>query len=277
MRKGEYKNLTREDYLKAKEDDFYLNKVYEAHMGLIDLLKLRISRYPTVSDEDYLAILSDGLVNAIMNFNPDMNYEFSTFAMKCMVNEVHKFNKKISISKDALNKPATCSLDALMFSSKPSQSETDLTIKDTLSDQSYEDWREEMMQEKLSIPNLLTFFNKKRQILIKLLLSGYRQSKCAEMLDYTRQSINIELMQIRKIVKNLLTVSRDVNNLRIKKMTHYAISQELGLKNGAYAEYYDRIYQYLYLNGEKPEINEYMLRQPYKITIQKDCYGEERS
>ncbi len=89
---------------KAKEgDDESLNYLISRHTPLIYSL-LKRYHYEKSDEEDLLASARLGLIKAINNFNLDLGFEFSTYAVPLILGEIRKYfrdGKLVSVSRGA--------------------------------------------------------------------------------------------------------------------------------------------------------------------------------
>ncbi|MDQ8014749.1 MAG: sigma-70 family RNA polymerase sigma factor [Flavobacterium nitrogenifigens] len=93
------------------------DKIFNANVKLVFLI-LKKHQSPDIDDLEQFGFI--GLINAIENFDPDKNIRFSTYAIKCITNEIQRglkqVNNIVSVpiaaqNKEDYTKPSFLSID----------------------------------------------------------------------------------------------------------------------------------------------------------------------
>lgn len=117
--------LTNELLPKAKAgDQDAKNQIFVVNEGLIHHISKKFAN-TSVSYEDLVGIASLGMVKAYNAFDPGREIKFSTFASRCMTNEILVYLRKIK------NEMKNVSLDSVLFSDEDGKP---LTVRDVVAD-----------------------------------------------------------------------------------------------------------------------------------------------
>lgn len=141
--------------------------------------------------EDYYDILAIGLCRAAALYDATLGYKFSTFAWKCMMTE-HYHHKKYQARKSRIPASKVVSYD-VPFSIDDDSNEA--TFLDILSEKYKPQHIDVTNIEVRQFRNSLTG---RQQVVLDLLMAGYRQSAIASVLGCARQRVSVEKGRIKE-------------------------------------------------------------------------------
>ena len=173
----EYLDITAEDFVLAKTDDEVFNKIYKANEKLVYFCMQKCANMNIPEDELYNSLV-DGLIKAINCYDPNRSMSFAAFAVPCMMNNAKKLRIRCSSSKDVLRRIEQYdSMEKVILNSKDGK---DITVKDVVSDQSYEDYCENELKETINTNRLLSFLSDRDSEILKMYFSGTGQVEVAK-------------------------------------------------------------------------------------------------
>lgn len=183
--------------------------IIEHNIGLvIHVIKVHFGS-SNYEKEDLVSIGLIGLIKAVDTYNLEKNVEFSTYAFKCIDNEVRKFSNKVK--KDYW----PVSLDDCLFGE-----DEDLCLKDILVDEF--DFVEQFNEmETYEILNkIIEYLPNKEKEIVKLHFGFYNetvysQQEIANKMGVTRSYINFVLKKAIKRIRILL--SREDKVMLVRK------------------------------------------------------------
>ena len=137
--------------------------------------------------DDYYDIVAIGLCKAAKNYDLEVG-EFSTFAYKCMNNEVKNY---LTYIKGVKKVPEELVMSYDISLNESDDSMSNAVIRD---DVEVEDILIHFDYEKFKNNNL----NARERLIIKYLENGFKQSYIAEELNFTQQYISSVIKNIKK-------------------------------------------------------------------------------
>lgn len=240
--------LKEEDFIKAKTEQEYLDKVYEVNQNIIQYILNLVNIPQNVDINRCEEVLSDALIKAIDTYNPSQN-SFRRYAFRCMYNSLLSHLKNITYPNkkyiDVLDVDSTISLESLVIK----KGKNFYPYKDIASDKSYESEIYQQTHPSPIIENLLNLLTEKERKYIEIFASDKRIEEFALEQGVTRSAIYQYKAQLsNKIAKNLKT-STLIGGLRERGFTSEQISTKLNIPPRKVKRYY-QIYQYIYLDKQ---------------------------
>lgn len=258
-------DLTAEDYVLAKTDIKYLNKVYEANIGLIKMFKHKLLKSNgalnkwcaghncVIHYQDINDALTDALIMAIQKYEPDLGCSFSNFAILCMKSKLNvlakRYNKK---NLDVLSLTSTKSLEEF--------SEDDYR----LSDGTFEKTLENMWEDLPNFKKMITFLTPREVEMAKYLSKGLKYREIAELENEKLSTIAYDIKAFHARLRRINKLAKQTYELKSQNYLDNQIANTLGLRDCRVVNYYLRIYNYLYSNAPRPNDITTYLRKPYK-------------
>lgn len=166
--------------------------------GLVNEMVKRFN-YNSNDHEDIISIGTIGLVKAAISFNESKKIKFSTYACRCIYNEIanyfRKENKHLSNSFLSLNEPK-------FIDDKGNE----LTWMDTIpeSDENFTDKIEKQETFIRSINIILNSLSRKERLVMLYKISGSKQVMIAETLGITQSRVSRIETQVRDKIKKYL-------------------------------------------------------------------------
>lgn len=271
--KTEYTKITKEDYIKAKTDEKTFEKVFRANIRLVGYCEKKYCALFTekFNQGEYENALEFGLYKAIMMFDPNRN-NFSTYAIPVMLNEVKMLNRNNN-SKTMQNFSKCFSLDeAVVINSKDGDS---MLFEDILSDGTYEQAQESLLEEFPDVQRLYSVIPDSLQEVLERLSVGEPQWKIALDMDMSQSWIS---RLVRRIGKNILQFLKTISAVKLcaeKGLDDESIAKKLNLESGKKIKYYIDAYNYLYMDGPYVEITESWAKKPTYAESGLGIYADE--
>lgn len=271
---GLYANLTKEDYVKAKTDEKAFEKVFRANQGLISFC---IGKYSSCFDErfnhgEYESELMFGLYKAIMTYEPG-RYNFSTYATQIMLNEVKMLTRKNNSKKEQTFTNSLC-FDAPI--STDICFDEDKFLGELISDGSYENEQQELMEEFPDIQRLYSTVPENVRTMFEKLSKGESQLKIAESLGISQSKISRLIVKVGENINHFLKVISEVKCLTDKGLDEETIAKELDIRNAQKVKYLLDSYNYLYNDGPYVEITENWTKRHTPHKAKSDCEYDEK-
>ena len=259
----DYKGLTQQDYINAKTDEKAFEKVYLAHQKLIPLCFNMVQKLSRVMDYEYEDALRDGLVKAIMNFDPSMGYTFGNFAINCMINEVKTFNRNRGYSVDLSDRNNVLSLEGLFQFGDSSDDAPQW--EDMIEDGEFEKEKYSYLEEKVNLKNYLELLSGTEREVFEYLLEGKNAVSIARIKGLTRQRGSQLTLHAKTKIKAIIERAKAVHKYYAQGVSEERIAEILQFTKPEIAGFYEEIYKILFLDGKKPELNRIWLNNPYKV------------
>jgi len=136
-----------------------------------------------------------GLIKSVDTFDINKNYDFSTYAIKCIDNEILQYFRK---NNKTLN---NISLNKIIVSN--SEFNKNIELKDILEDKEHDivtDYEEKEIQ--IIIRNLFNELPENQKTIIGLYFSFYNNKKITQR--ELAKLLNVSQAQINKLIKNIL-------------------------------------------------------------------------
>lgn len=153
----------------------------------------RVKSYVSISDKaDYIQEGMLGLHKAVETFNPFRNIKFSTYAGKCILNQMLMYKRR-NIKHQAHSKsiydivPNTDNiqyLELLICNNNKNTTEYVHTLE--------------------AFKKMYGRQTKNRKKILRLTIAGYKQKEIAEIMSYNKTSVSLALSQMKKELKDLL-------------------------------------------------------------------------
>ncbi len=159
-----------------------------------------LKRYRRESDndyDDYAQIGMVGLIKAAVTFDESKGTKFSTYAAKCINNEI-----KMQLRKTK-NIPIVIPMSQLI-NSTDSDGDYDVTIEGIIRDEDAIDFIEElskMEQLQTTISNLLNYFTRRNIIIFLLNIGGMNQQQIASFICISQSYVSRIINKITKELK----------------------------------------------------------------------------
>lgn len=250
MRK--YEKLTKEDYILAKTEQKYLDKVYNANSALIGHVAKRYSPVGFITFQDIVDASSDGLIKAIMHFNPDSGYKFSTFAVICMQNSIRMLLRKTK-SKDALLQESNISIDDYIRNNVKDNGIT--SIQETISDGSFEEAEENILRYRPNPFRIISLLNDVDRKYMVLFLKEYSYEDIAKNIKTTAKYARVKICTLKKIIKKLIYFSQNINSMTKHNVPEKEIAKRFGIYNLNVIDTFNAIHDYIFEDGPKPIVD----------------------
>lgn len=142
-------------------------------------------------DEDLVQVGSIGLWNACLTYDESKGYKFSSYATKCIINEVCLY-----LRRNVMNQIKTVSIENIV--SKGNEDDSTLTYENSLEDQHTD------LIKRMQINEIVKTLTPKEKEIFQALYAGNTQSKIAQNLHVTRQHINNIYNNIKNKFKEVL-------------------------------------------------------------------------
>lgn len=249
----DYENLTIEDYIRAKTDDLEFERVWKANQGLVLSTLNHVYLLPHIDIEIYKVVLLEGFAQAVKTFEPDRDFAFSTYAFTCMKNEIANFNKSQFGKMDILKRRDTLSLNKVVNKKINSGQQEEIELGDNISDNSFEEWEEEMLSQKVDPNRLMTYLSEKEREIIISIAEGKMITELAKERNCSHQCISQIVDRARTKMKKMMKKSLAVGNMVSLGMDLKDISYKMGFPRVEYAEYFYEVFKYLYIGGKRPK------------------------
>lgn len=157
-------------------------KMFDKHNRLIYLV---INKLGLSLNEDLFQTGSIGLLKAIRTFEPDIGTTFSTYATKCITNEIRMYNRN---KRKTFFNDGIISLDEIVYENSKDGSQ--VCLMDTIADDKYEVSEQlyeltgcHTFDEFISNIKQLNILSKFEMEALHLYLLGYSQAEIGEILN----------------------------------------------------------------------------------------------
>ena len=142
-----------------------------------------------LSINDYYDIAAIGLCKASINYNPNAG-KFSTFAYKCMNNEVYRY-----ILYDVNGKTKVPAKELLSYDISLNDDGSEVIV-DRMIDKNND--IEECIITNIDYLSFVSLLNKKEQLIIKSLYNGLKQYGIAKKLGQSQQNVSLIIKKIKE-------------------------------------------------------------------------------
>ena len=181
------------------------------NMGLVKSVAQKLYNFNKIIDyEERVSIGTLGLIKAVLNFDSSRNFCFSSYAYKCILNEINSW-----VRENYVNKVPEVSLNA---SIEPDNQTSNFTYERIIS--SSEDFQKDIINEDMFIyilNTILNSFKTKKRLILLYWLSGLPNKDIARIMNlsykYMLIIFNDSITELRRILK--YNIHRD-NGLAIK-------------------------------------------------------------
>lgn len=190
-------------------------QIVEENMKLVFYIvnnKVNISR---ASYDDVVQIGMLGLCKAVLAFDETKGLNFSTFATRCIMNEILMFYRKYNKEVQSI------SLDGSFFKIDDENEESEANkIESRLSDNT--DFTETLVNkedftEKMNI--VLNFFNGRELTVVLLLLAGDKQREIGDYLGISRSYVS-------RIVYKVLSKLKEIDDFEFDRTYFFSIEKD---------------------------------------------------
>ena len=161
--------------------------------------------------EELISIGLVGLIKGVQTFNIEKNYKFSTYAIRCIDNEILLFLRKLTKIKKI------DSLDRVLY-----EDEDKIRLMDVVSDKT--DCIESLINNNTLNEIIIVLLDEKEQLIIKLYFGFYNNKLCnqteiAKVTGYSQPQISKIIKKILYKIKNKLVIEGliEVNTENKKK------------------------------------------------------------
>lgn len=136
----------------------YREKIILNYMKLVPYIV--VNRFNDKYDDDYIEEGYIGLIRAVDTYDCDKNIKFITYASRCIKNQILMYIRKLSKH----NK-----VQSIYDARVTSEDGNDITIEDSLFDDSYDILNDYLIKEKkIEVQRLLSVLDKKELMIVKL-------------------------------------------------------------------------------------------------------------
>lgn len=204
--KKEMKNLL------IKKDEKSIQTLIEHNLRLV-LKIINTKYYSTEYNRNELISLGNlALVKAAFNFDPKRNIEFSTYASRCIINELNQYIKNLN------KEPIIDSYDEPIFNEKSNE---ELYLKNILPTD--EDIERDYLDKELiiSINTALNILLDTEKEIIKMSFGFYKrkytQMEIAKMLNITQSNVSYIIKRALAKIKKYLIENKLIDIKRLEK------------------------------------------------------------
>ena len=259
----DYEKLTEQDYIDAKTDEKAFEKVYMAHQKLITVCLKKIYKLDKIMEYEYEDALRDALVKAIKTFDPSKGYTFANYAITCMINQTKIYNRDKIRSDDIFDRNGTVSLEDL-FQARKTEDDAP-QWEEMMGDGEFEEKQFELLEEKANLFNYCELLEKTEKEVFKCLLAGGNGVFVAKLKGVTPQRASQLIIKAKIKAKDVIERAKLVHSMLERGLNATSIFKKLRFTKPEIVGFYEKVYNYLFLDGEKPKVNKIWLTNPYKV------------
>lgn len=136
----------------------YREKIILNYMKLVPYIV--VNRFNDKYDDDYIEEGYIGLIRAVDTYDCDKNIKFITYASRCIKNQILMYIRKLSKHDK---------VQSIYDARVTSEDGNDITIEDSLFDDSYDILNDYLIKErKIEVQRLLSVLDKKELMIVKL-------------------------------------------------------------------------------------------------------------
>lgn len=237
----------------SKESQNALNILYESVIPAIRDAMHRFEglMYKNIDPQFYYDACSDGAINAILTYKPECGFQFSTYLFHQMRYSVLKLNRDNKLKPQIGVGPYFT--DSIYDPIAGNEFlENSLTIEQTLIDPEY--FEEQSIRNSEILLNKLTKLISKQYIDYIYLseLENLSSAEIAEIYGSKRSTVSMVIKVSRDKIKKIMTLTNSIKKLQANGYKPEDIKQSLNISDKDY-NYYSKLYDYLYHDGEMPE------------------------
>lgn len=251
-KKMKHINLPFEDFLKARVDPEYLDKVCEAYHWLVPYVMNLLDIPSNLDRAEIEECLTDNLIKCIKQYDNSEKYFYHYASLRllgCGTNKLKIMGKELKfVRKDILQNDTIDSLEnTTIIDDKKNSS---FSLKSKLSDDSFQQIKQLTEYSKPIADNIFKYYlTDKEQEIVCLIAEGKSTAEIAQIVNISKGTVYFRLDKMRSRLGHQLKACKDVAKLADQGLLNFQIADKLHMPNDT-VKYLRRMYKCVYLGVE---------------------------